>query len=91
MWFADIRQDVESWRPFLKETAACLHNKVQTAATVKEDTTFYEQVQQLVPWKMKLVQIARAPKVRRLPLQLMTREAVTHRAAVLQHNNGQIR
>ena len=42
VWFADIRQDVESWRPFLKEAADYLHNKVQTAATVKEDTAFYE-------------------------------------------------
>ena len=66
VWFADIRQDVEAWRPLLKEAADRLHNKVQTAATVKEDTAFHEQVQQLVPWKMKLVQIARAPKVRRL-------------------------
>ena len=74
----------------MKETAERLHNKVQTTATVKEDTAFYEQITQLVPWKVKQIQIARNPKVRRLPLQLMSQEAVTHRAAVLQLNTGHI-
>ena len=90
IWYADISRDVEAWRPIMKETAERLHNKVQTTATVKEDTAFYEQITQLVPWKVKQIQIARNPKVRRLPLQLMSQEAVTHRAAVLQLNTGHI-
>ena len=74
----------------MKEVADRLHNKVQASATVKLDAAFHEQVQQLVPWKLTLVQIARAPKVRRLPVQKMMEEPVTHRAAVLQYATGQI-
>ena len=69
VWFADINQNIEAWRPILKEVADRLHDKVQASATVKLDAAFHEQVQQLVPWKLTLVQIARAPKVRRLPVQ----------------------
>ena len=85
-----ISNGVVCRQPILKEVADRLHNKVQASATVKLDAAFHEQVQQLVPWKLTLVQIARAPKVRRLPVQKMMEEPVTHRAAVLQYATGQI-
>ena len=90
-WYVDVNQNAEAWRPLLMEARARLEKKVQATATVKPDTPYHEQIQQLAPWKLKLVQIARSPKVRRLPLQLMQREAVTHRAAILQYESGHIR
>ena len=89
-WYVDVSRDVEAWRPLLKEAHARLHNKVQASATVRPDTAYYEQIRQLAPWKLKLVQITTAPKVRRLPTQLMMKEAVTHRAAILQYETGHI-
>ena len=89
-WYTDVVRDVEQWRPMLKEAEKRLHNKVATAATVKADTAFFEQIRQLAPWRLALVQIARTPKARRLPLNIMMEQPVTHRAAVLLHHNGQI-
>ena len=90
VWYVDISKDAEAWRPLLMEARERLQGKVQATATVKPDTAYHEQVQQLAPWKLKLVQIARAPKVRRLPLALMQKEAVTHRAAILLYESGHI-
>ncbi|CAJ1336414.1 unnamed protein product, partial [Effrenium voratum] len=65
-------------------------DKVQSAATVKKDTAFYEQISNLVPWQLHMVQIARNPKVRRLPPNLLASEPVQHRAAALLYNTGEI-
>ena len=89
-WYLDIKRDEESWRPLLKEVEKRLQDKVQLSATVKTDTAFFEQINQLAPWQLSLVQIARTPKTRRLPSTLLLKEEITHRAAILLFSNGQI-
>ena len=89
VFYLDVNRDEESWRPLLGEAEKRLHNKVQTMATVKS-SAFREQIQHLCPWRMHLVQIVRAPKVRRLPLNLLLQQPVSHRAAILRLADGQI-
>ena len=57
---------------------------------MRPDTAYYEQIPQLAPWKLKLVQITRASKVRRLPTEPMMRDAVTHCGAILEYETGHI-
>ena len=67
-----------------------LVDKVAAAAAVKPGTAFYEQINHLVPWTLHLVQIARSPKRRRLPNQLLSEKNISHRAAALIYDNGKI-
>ena len=89
-WYADVVRDTESWRPILQEAELRLRDKVQTSATVKSDTAFFEQIQTLVPWRTHLIQISRTPKVRRLPVHMMMEKPLTHRAAILRLSTGHI-
>ena len=90
VWYADVCRDVEAWRPLLGEAQNRLQNKVQATMTVKPSMAYHEQIRALVPWTLELVQIAKTPKVRRLPTNLMMEKFISHRAAILLHNNDQI-
>ncbi|CAK9084279.1 Retrovirus-related Pol polyprotein from transposon TNT 1-94, partial [Durusdinium trenchii] len=61
-----------------------LHNKVSVQATLKPDTAFYE------PWTIHLIQIAKTPKARQLPLNLLQNFPVSHRAVVICVSTGHI-
>ena len=89
-WYLDIVRDEESWKPLLKEVEQRLHSKVQSSAFVKPDTAFFEQINHLVPWTICQIQIAKTPKSRRLPTNLLLKEEITHRAAILLFSNGQL-
>lgn len=91
--YTDVIQDPEKWRPLLSETRQRLEGKVATAAEVKRETAFFEQVSALAPgWKLAFVQIYRSPKQRRLPARRILEgdDPITHRAAALIDGHGVI-
>ena len=90
IYYVDIVRDQVAWQPLLQEALERLQNKVATSAMVKEGTAFFEQIRALVPWTIHQAQIARTPKIRRLPPNLLLNKPVTHRAAILQYPDGKI-
>ena len=88
--YLDINRDVEAWRPLLQEAQLRLEGKTSTSAIVRPGTAFFAHIQDLVPWNIHQAQIVRNPKVRRIPQNLMSQKPVTHRAAILRYNDGQI-
>ncbi len=88
--YLDINRDEEARRPLLQEAQLRLEGKAATSAIVRPGTHFFAHIQDLVPWNIHQAQIVRNPKVRRIPQNLMSQKPVTHRAAILRYNNGQI-
>ena len=90
MDYLNLDQDVDNWRPLLKEAAERLEGKVAVSAVVKP-SAYLEQIKQLVPWHLEFVQIYRTPKTRRLPTRRMLESPnITHRGAALLFQDGTI-
>ena len=89
--YLDIDRNEQAWLPLLAEAQVRLEGKVSTSAIVKPGTAFFAQIQDLVPWVIHQAQIARSPKVRRIPQQLMSSKPVTHRASILKFQDGKVR
>ena len=87
-WFLDINRHHESWKPLLLEAEKRLRGLTTASVTLKA-SPFLEQVKGLVPWKLKKVQIFRAPKQRRLPQDVLM-DGVQHRGAALMYNDDTI-
>ena len=87
--YADLKQDIDAWRPLLKEAAERLEGKVAVSAEVKPGA-FLEQIKALVPWRIAYTQIYRTPKMRRLPTRRMLDLPFSYRAAVLLFADGTI-
>ncbi|CAE7400233.1 FMN2 [Symbiodinium sp. KB8] len=87
-WFLDINRHHESWKPLLLEAEKRLRGLTTASITLKA-SPFLEQVKALVPWKLKKVQIFRAPKQRRLPQDVLM-DGVQHRGAALMYNDETI-
>ena len=86
IYFLDISRHEDSWKPLLEEAVSRLQN--MTTSNLKP-SPFLERVKALVPWKLQRVQIFRAPKQRRLPIEV-SQEATQHRGAALLYNDGTI-
>ncbi|CAK9000573.1 Retrovirus-related Pol polyprotein from transposon RE1 (Retro element 1) (AtRE1) [Includes: Protease RE1 [Durusdinium trenchii] len=87
--YADLKKDIDAWRPLLKEAAERLEGKVAVSAEIKPGA-FLEQIKALVPWHIAYTQIYRTPKMRRLPTRQMMDLPFSHRAAVLLFADGSI-
>ncbi|CAE7222193.1 unnamed protein product [Symbiodinium sp. CCMP2456] len=88
VYFLDVSRHHESWQPLLEEAERRLKSMTTSSVTIKP-SPFYEQVKALVPWKLKKLQIFRAPKQRRLPQDVLL-EGVQHRGAALLFNDGTV-
>ena len=84
VFFLDITRHEESWRPLLEEAEQRLKPLTTNGVTLKP-SPYMEKVKALVPWKIRRVQIFRAPKQRRLPTEV-SQEGTQHRGAALLQN-----
>ena len=91
VFYLDIDRNEQSWLPLLSEARGRLEGKVSTSAIVKPGTAFFAHIQDLVPWTIHQAQIARNPKMKRVPQNLMSQYAVTHRAAALLLYDGRVK
>eukprot|EP00435_Cladocopium_sp_Y103_P039387 s1919_g10.t1 len=89
--YLDIDRNEQAWLPLLAEAQTRWEDKVSASAIVRPGTAFFAQIQDLVPWVIHQAQIARSPKVRRIPHQLMSSKPVTHRASILKFQDGKVR
>ena len=90
IFYVDIVRDEEAWRPIMQEVKVRLQDRVATSAIVKPATGFFEQIRALVPWTIHQAQIVRNPKARRTPYNLLANQPVTHRAAIMETNDGRL-
>eukprot|EP00971_Amphidinium_carterae_P335324 6471125-Amphidinium_carterae.1 len=83
----DVNTDEVQRRQLLDAAAKVFHARPSTTSwEPAEDSTFYQQFQQLVPWKIERLQCVKSPKVRRGPLNMPW----THRGACLQYVSGHV-
>ena len=87
--FLDVNRHVDSWLPLLQEADARLRDKIRPDQNVATGTPLYAHIQPLVPSTLTRVQLAKTPKQRRLPIEVI-QEGAKHRGAALWLSDGSI-
>ena len=74
----------EDWNPVLDEVEQRFSNTYKKPYVLSEDDILYQQIQELVPWTMKRIQVLWTPSARRWPQDI----PFTHRGCAYRDING---
>ena len=86
VFYLDVSMNLETWAQILSAAESLTAGRASPAPLVLDKgITLYDQIQDMVPWQLSLVQVVRLPKARRMPPIL-----ATHRGAALLTNDGEV-
>ena len=78
-YYLDAVQDATMWRPMLDRAAEILEKQAIPNYHLEMQSSLWDYIQKLAPWRLQTIQISKLPKAKRLA----SHQPATHRCSVL--------
>ena len=86
VYYLDYNQDHREWQEVMKLVDQVFRTSATQQITLTKGHDIRKRVEELIPWAIERVQIAKTPRARRMPPDI----PYTHRATILLYNDDEL-